>query len=336
MISSVTNVKQNEYGEFYGKIIYEGKRYTVYKLPANVVEGDVISFDIQENRAHTGCYAIFTGFVNENVENEETSLLDIISEHEVVCWYPSSGCDFTPTIFFSEIGCSNLNIPVEENQEFPDLFIFTDISPNDVNFRNPYINNGNNISRLNDIQGWRYISKLYDEAEGKILVNSAKKLSKLNIETDCSILQNYLVEDCINDNIGNCYYFDVTVKAPRNDTNTIEEWNTTIVYVISENRGFAKDFILSNNVNIDYVSVVRYGNSMGGGSNISPAWIRSILGNINCIYYICNGCYERKASEEELECFGNLNLIDTELERIAEIGESHWSGYASVIWNKVN
>ncbi|MBR3247109.1 MAG: hypothetical protein IKG03_01775 [Clostridiales bacterium] len=52
---------------------------------------------------------------------------DAIKKFKHICWYPSAGKDLRPLLFISDWNYKKNNVPMDEGQEFPDLFILTDL-----------------------------------------------------------------------------------------------------------------------------------------------------------------------------------------------------------------
>ena len=51
---------------------------------------------------------------------------EAIRNYKHICWYPSAGVDFKPLLFISDWYYKKNNVPIDEGQVLPDLFIFTD------------------------------------------------------------------------------------------------------------------------------------------------------------------------------------------------------------------
>lgn len=51
---------------------------------------------------------------------------EAIKQFKHICWYPSAGKDFRPLLFISNWYYKKNNVPIDDGQEFPDLFILTD------------------------------------------------------------------------------------------------------------------------------------------------------------------------------------------------------------------
>lgn len=265
---------------------------------------------------------------NEEKTDEDTTILDVIKNHKSICWYPSAGIDFRPLIIFNRSCYEAFEIPIDEEQTFPDLFILTDVNPpNYVWSCHSRPSPIENISCLNQEDKWKEITTLYEDKKTKITVNGSRRLKNLDIGCDRGELQSgYEVSKAY----GNVLYFDVTVRSKRYESTEWDTWNANVLYVITENRTFAREVLMQNNIKIDYISVIRYGNSMGGGAAHSPDWLLGILGNLQCKYYVCNPQYTVIEPEE----MGLLNGCT--LTEFCRKGGEKWSNYGEVIWNRVN
>lgn len=325
MIGAVTNIRRNDDGRFIGKVECERNRITVYGLPEDITENDLIEYDLKWNRQHTGQYGKFIKRNNVGIDDEELSLKDVISNHRSICWYPSAGDDFKPLIFLNQNGYRNFDIPEDNGQEFPDMFIMTDVL-----YPMFFSDERNPISQLNNSDSWRRITELYRDFKTTVSVVKSRKLRRLDLELDTEMLS---YEYSNEENYGNVFCFTVKVETRLYWPYDLKQWYMTVVYVIAENRAFARDFLMKNNIKVDYVPVIRYGEAMGGGSAISPNWIRSILGAIKCKYYICNAHYARE--EKNMVYFEDYDIPATELKEIKRISGNHWSEYGDVVWNRV-
>ncbi len=266
------------------------------------------------------------GFVDDN-----TDILDVIEKHKSICWYPSAGDDFRPLIFFNPYTYEDLEIPMDKDQVFPDLFILTDVLypsmyPMDFIFDKSVAN----LAELNDPEAWKGMTMLYDGLHTRISIKRIRKLKKMVF----SLSKETLSYDYDNhDNYGNVFCFDTHVRSKRYGSSEWNEWDVTVLYVVVENMVFARDFLMKNSISVDYLPVVRYGESMGGAL-LGPNWIRNILGYLKCKYFICNPCYREEA--RDMSYFEGYNISPTKLEEIKRINKEKWSDYEEIIWNRVS
>ena len=54
------------------------------------------------------------------------STQEAIRQYKHICWYPSAGKDFRSLLFLSDWYFRNNELALDEGQELPDLFVFTD------------------------------------------------------------------------------------------------------------------------------------------------------------------------------------------------------------------
>ena len=52
---------------------------------------------------------------------------EAIKQFKHICWYPSAGKDFRPLLFISDWYYMKNNVPKDDGQKYPDLFILTDL-----------------------------------------------------------------------------------------------------------------------------------------------------------------------------------------------------------------
>ncbi|MBO4426391.1 MAG: hypothetical protein J5776_05230, partial [Clostridiales bacterium] len=55
------------------------------------------------------------------------SIEEVIKDYKHVCWYPSAGSDFRALLFLSDWYYKKNDVPMDEGQVLPDLFVMTDI-----------------------------------------------------------------------------------------------------------------------------------------------------------------------------------------------------------------
>ena len=115
------------------------------------------------------------------------------------------------------------------------------------------------------------------------------------------------------------------------------------LYILTENTGFAFDYLLKKNISIDYIIKVRYGDHFGE-STIIGDWLLRTIKPLNVKYYLANPinpkwCYRvpdvlREKYAEHAELFNENFSID--LTEIHCVPEYRWSWQGPVCWYKVN
>ncbi len=53
---------------------------------------------------------------------------EAIKDYKHICWYPSASNDFRPLLFLSDWYYDTYNVPRDEDQVMPDLFILSDLT----------------------------------------------------------------------------------------------------------------------------------------------------------------------------------------------------------------
>lgn len=233
-------------------------------------------------------------------ELKNNDILNIIKEHKSICWYPSAGSDFRPLLYLSDAYYKKHEELTGETDTFPDLFILTDYSMNKyMNFtmKEDTYRVGNSNIRLFPRQEYHIQSQfdkiysgtlekgdlLYEDGYTKITVKEQKKIIINGVDACKELLQ-----DNINIplNYGQGYYMTLEVNSHHSSMQKLGVWETHVIYLYTENTSFAKNFLLNNQVNIDYIVKVRYGNSMGGGSMCAGYWLVYLAEQLNVKYYV--------------------------------------------------
>lgn len=233
-----------------------------------------------------------------------------------ICWYPSAGADLRPLLYLSE-GCYRWkNVPIEEGQSFPDLYIFTDYSDT----TKTYFVNDINIKGLNSIRhGVQPQGPLIECGRNATRITALKteRLPDLAAEVDTSLITRDASE-----RIGNVFHVKAQV-----DSNQLGSRNVDFLYILCENTAFARDVLLANDIRTEYVVQVRYGNGFGG-SGLAGDWIKHILKKLGCRYFIGEPEYmERNAfvdEEKAAELFPG-KLSEPSYERFYGVDDRLWS-----------
>lgn len=272
-----------------------------------------------------------------------TTLSNVIAEHKHICWYPSAATDFRPLVFLCEqyynLVKDKFTSPINK---FPDLFIFTDVSPWEWDSVSKYTT-GYSPYRLNKGKVNPGIELYYDD-KTSITIEKVENLKPLSLSLNQELLNVVDVNSIKPDN-GNAQYMRVKICSRNNEGEM--EWHTDIVYVIAENTAFAFEYLLPNKIKVDYLVNVRYGDAFGG-SAVNSSWLQRILPALKTRYYLSTR-YNADAPSVDLDVitklFGGdhisdspavIPIYDTDQRATGIKDGSDWSFYGSVYWFAVN
>ena len=205
-----------------------------------------------------------------------------------ICWYPSAGSDFRPLLYLSRPFYDKHEELSADKDVFPDLFIMTDYQLSEfTNYADVYhydylrIHHPNNFDKISkgtlrrgDILFRDHCTALTVKSAIPIFINDfdAKK---------------ELVTFEYPDWYGRGYCITVEVNSFGNTTKKLGKWDMDIVYLYAENTAFAKQILIENDINIDFITRVRYGGSFGGSKNFG-SWLFYLADKLNVKYYISN------------------------------------------------
>ncbi len=191
---------------------------------------------------------------------------EAIRKYKHICWYPSAGKDLRPLLFISEWYYKKNNVPLFEGQEFPDLFILTDLCG--------FFESHGNIENFGDayyqIQegfcepGSCLLRVVYKNSSTEIIVKRFEKLKDLDLPFN----REYAFFDKAAD-YNSALLLKVEVVSRINDV--VNRYKTSILYVAALNEYFANDFLIPNGIKTEYQVIVAYGGF--GGGHYGPQWI---------------------------------------------------------------
>lgn len=260
------------------------------------------------------------------------SVQQIIKSHNRICWYPSAGADFRELLFLSEQYCAWKDVPIAAN-ELPDLFILTDCNPSDTEY---CLTTGDTY--INDINGPNYykmgnLFSCYKRRTMMTVKDKVKLVEKLDIE-----FNHKLYRFDISHNYGNAFYFTVHIVSKQ-----LGEWDADVLYILAENTSFAFDYLIKNNVTIDYIIKVRYGDAFGE-STVQGDWLLKLIKPLNTKYYLRNKFSPERARDaiDELKNkYPESNMVADDisglkLQAIHKVDEIRWSWQGDIYWYRVN
>ena len=175
----------------------------------------------------------------------DNTIEKLIKSYKKICWYPSAGADFRELLFLSEGYFKWRNVPIAL-EALPDLFILTDYDPTDICFTRTL--GKTCIEKLNgqDYSSMKYLFQSLDRRTLIPLRNKVECIGKIEIPFDSE-----LVISPPSLNYGNVYFMQATVYSEQLGT-----WNTDILYILTENTGFALNYLIKHHKN-DLAEIVK-------------------------------------------------------------------------------
>lgn len=248
---------------------------------------------------------------------------EAIKQYKHICWYPSAGKDFRPLLFISDWYYKKNKVPRDDGQEFPDLFIFTDLcglfdSYGDTSclgvayyqLKEGFCEPGSNLLRIS-----------YKNSSTEIIVKKHERLRDLNLP----FKQEYANFDKASD-YNSSLLLDVEIVSRINDV--INRYETSILYEAALNEFFAENFLIPNRIKTEYQVIVAYGGF--GGGHYGPQWILQKYREFGTKYLIGNDYGWNHMSEDYPDNpaphFDMLYWIDGE----------QWSKGSPVVWYKLS
>ena len=248
--------------------------------------------------------------------------LEAIRAYKHICWYPSAGKDFRPLLFISEWYYRKNNVPTDDGQEFPDLFIFTDLCGMFDSFGDTdclgdaYYQIRNGFCEPDS----RLISIAYKNSSTEIVVKHFERLSDLNLPFDheyafCEKASDY----------NSSLLMNVEVRSRINDV--VNVYETSILYVAALNEFFAEEFLIPNKIRTEYQVIVAYGGF--GGGHYPPDWILQKYKEFGTRYLIGMDYGWKHLSET------HPDKPAPDCEDIYAVDGDQWSKGSPVIWYRL-
>lgn len=258
------------------------------------------------------------------------SVKDIIDNHSRVCWYPSAGDDFRVLMFLSKQYCEWKHVDIDANS-LPTLFILTDCYPKET----PYVmsKGESEIEKLNSTK-FNEIKTLYRSIDRRTVITVSQRWYLQGL--DIPFNDNLFSLGC-SYNYGKAFYWKVHIKSKQ-----LGEWDTEVIYILTENTGFAFEYLIPQNISIDYIVRVRYGEFFGG-STVSGQWLLKLIKPLNVKYFLSNYLNERSfmyVPEQLEECYSNWSEIwkntdAIQLNEVYCVEEKTWSNQGDIHWYRM-
>ena len=246
---------------------------------------------------------------------------EVVKQFEHICWYPSAGNDFRVLLFLSDWYYKKHNVPLEEGQVLPELFILTDLQGlHDIFQPKDFVRD--------DKLGLTSYRRC--EPGSKILhatyMGRYTDITLINLEE----LESY--DFAFNPQMtsfrpGRTYNsaFLLEVEVETKKYETISRFTANVLYVSVQNEFFIKEFLVPNKTKVEYQVLIRYGrdSAIPRSEELPPKIIRSYR-NLGIRYLISNEEYVSDAFPE--------SMLD---EPIYSISGGQWSGYGAVNWYRL-
>jgi len=245
---------------------------------------------------------------------------EAIRQYKHICWYPSAGRDFRPLLFLSDWYCRKNGLDLDEGQEMPDLYIFTDYVGFPVWFGDEYEKEGFDFLK----PGFHLIENEYYSNSTKITIKCVERLVDFRFSFDRNLA-------CMDSTPAYNSSFLMEVEVESKLEGVVTTYDATVLYITAFNETLYREFILRHHIKVEYQVLVRYGEGMGGGARIHPSWIIRSYRELGTKYLISELRYVEEAREDE-----STDKPMPVLEKIYSINAKQWSQHdAEIGWHRV-
>lgn len=246
--------------------------------------------------------------LNGNKNGKLKEYLDSFKDPINIAWYPSGGKDFRPLLYLSR-KYSEINPASEEENLFPNFFIYTDYHP------------------------WSSPPKFFDtpiihnDGRTEVIVDYMEELPVLNLPLDAEIVV-FPKRSKVTNRV---VFLELKVKS-----NILGDFKYPVIYAFVENEVFCSKILLSNNYSISHIIHIRYGGGCGGGGRASGIWLLYVLKRLGCKVFISDGHYSFQSGDEAaLRLYPNLNGKIPKMRVIRTLKSESWSNHGDVTWNLI-
>lgn len=250
---------------------------------------------------------------------------EAIRQFKHICWYPSAGVDFKPLLFISDWYYKKNNVPTDEGQALPDLFIFTDYMGFHAHemqlssFGEAYDQIQNGFCEPDSC----LIHVPYKNSSTDIIVKSFEKLHDVNLpfSSELASTENNL-------DYNSSMLMNVEVVSRINDD--INRYEVSVLYLAVLNEYFAERILIPNNIKTEYLIIVNYGTGFGGGRGKGYAWILGDYKELGIKYLISNEYVSHVLAEYESD------KPKPTLSVIHDIDGFQWDKGSRITWYKLS
>ena len=246
------------------------------------------------------------------------STQEAIRQYKHICWYPSAGKDFRSLLFLSDWYFRKNDLSLDEGQELPDLFIFTDYLGLSGYYSEEYEKEGFEFLK----PGFCLIEKEYYSNSTRITVKSVERLR----DTGLPFSREYAAFDKSRA-YNSSFLIEVEVESKLDGV--VTTYGATVLYVTVLNELFY-NFLLRCHVKVEYQVLVRYGEGIGGGAMNGPDWIILSYRELGTKYLITEYRYV-EAAENKADKADPMPV----LEQFHSVSGKQWSEHDNIGWFRV-
>lgn len=195
--------------------------------------------------------------LNGNRNGELKRFIDNCKGNPRIAWYPSAGEDFRSLLYlhpdYAKLQSTDYPMPAP-----PDIFLFTDYYP---------------------WQGSRFLDDrtIYRGNRTTVYVEHIEELPALYLKIDKSIVRFPEGSRAT----GRAVFMNIRV-----DSDVLGTIRYPVIYAFAVNETFYCEKIVPNNGKISHIIQVRYGGGCGGGGWSRGTWLRHILKEVECEFFV--------------------------------------------------
>ena len=246
---------------------------------------------------------------------------EVIRQYKHVCWYPSAGSDFRALLFLSDWYYKKNDVPMDEGQVLPELFVMTDY----LGLGGFYVNQSfwgdayAQIRRGFCEPGSSLLHVKYKNNSTEIVVKRYEKLRDMGLPYDSRL-------DCRErpEEYNSAFLIEVEVISRSYDV--VNRYETTVLYVAAENQLFDERVLIPNGIKTEYLVIINYGAGFGGGNGISYKWILRDYRKLGIRYVVSNQFPVGDGSDPDYPELADFYGIDG----------VQWTRGNAVVWYRVD
>lgn len=252
------------------------------------------------------------------------SIEEVIRQFEHVCWYPSAGSDFRALLFLSDWYYKKFDVPTDEGQVLPDLFVMTDylglgsFYAEESFWGDAYEQIGNGYCE----PGSCLLHVAYENTSTDIVVTRYEKLRNMSLPYDYRL-------DCREEPEAYNSAFLIEVEVVSRAYDEIHRYETSVLYAAAENRMFADRIVSRYGLKMEYLVIMNYGAGCGGGNKIGFEWMFDEYKDLGIRYVVSNHGVRSCLAE-----YGTAGDYP-ELRAIYWVDGVKWTRGNTVVWYRV-
>ena len=211
------------------------------------------------------------------------SIEEVIRQFEHVCWYPSAGSDFRALLFLSDWYYKKNDVPTDEGQALPELFVMTDyLGLGSLYEEERFWGDAYGQIRNGYCDPGTYLLHVaYKNTSTDIIVKRYEKLRDMRLPYDYRL-------DCREESEVYNSAFLIEVEVVSRSYDEIRRYETSVLYAAAENQMFAKRIAIRCGFKMEYLVIMNYGAGFGGGNGIGFEWIFDEYKELGIRYVVSN------------------------------------------------